>query len=273
MLGYSAYLGKLSIWKGKGGLYLVNALPLEDYVKGVVLAETARGWTQEALKAQAVIVRTYVLSSVSSARRPEYHVTSSVLHQVYKGLNSDLGVEHAVNSTMGEVLTYKGKLIVAYYHSTSVGRTELPENVFGKAYPYLRSVEASGRLSPSAFWNKHVPLREVESASGAKGLTGIKVGTRTDTGRVDEVILVTNDGERKMKAKDLRKLLGWTRLPSTDFSVYVENDEAVFDGMGWGHGVGLCMWTALEMALDGKSYKEILAHFYPGSEITLYENR
>jgi len=273
VLGYSAYLGKLSIWKGDGGLYLVNSLPLEDYVKGVVLAETARGWTQEALKAQAVIVRTFVLSRANSARRPEYHVTSSVLHQVYKGLNSDPGVEYAVNSTMGEILSYNGKPIEAFYHSTSVGRTELPENVFGKAYPYLRSVEASGRLSPSAFWNKRLPLSEVASARGVKTLTGIKVGTMTSTGRVGDVILITSDGEQTIKANDLRKLIGWDKLPSTDFSVYVENEEAVFDGKGWGHGVGLCQWTALEMALDGKSYKEILAHFYPGAEITIYENR
>jgi stage II sporulation protein D len=271
VLGYSSYVGKLSIWKGDGGLYLVNTLPLEDYVKGVVLAETGRQWAREALKAQAVIVRTYVLSRASSARRPEYHVTSSVLHQVYKGLNSDVNVDEAVNSTMDEILTYKGKPIVAFYHSTSVGSTEFPENVFGKSYPYMPSVKASGRLSPYAFWNRRVPLVEIEGATNLRGLKDIRVGSRTGTGRVDEVVLVTSEGENILKAKDLRRLLGWRKLPSTDFDVYVTGSEAVLDGKGYGHGVGLCQWTALEMALEDRNYKEILAHFYPGAEITLHE--
>ena len=273
VLGYSAYMGKLSIWRGKGGLYLVNALPLEDYVKGVVLAETGRQWAREALRAQAVIVRTYVLSRASSATRPEYHVTSSVLNQVYKGLSSDVNVDSAVNSTMGEILTYKGKPIVAFYHSTSVGSTELPENVFGQSFPYMPSVKASGRLSPYAFWNRRIPLVEIEADTGIKGLKDIRVVSRTGTGRADEVVLVSQGAEKTVKAKDLRQKMGWRKLPSTDFDLYVEGTEAVIDGKGYGHGVGLCQWTALEMALDGKNYKEILAHFYPGAEITIQENQ
>jgi len=269
VLGYDAYMGKLTIWKGKGGLYLVNSLPLEDYVKGVVLAETARQWAGEALKAQAVMVRTYVLSHVSSASRPEYHVTSSVLSQVYRGLNSDVNVEEAVNSTVGEVLTYRGKLIEALYHSTSVGSTEAPENVYGNALPYMRSVPASGRLSPLAFWSRRIHLGEIERASRISGISSIRIGTRTSSGRAGDVVLVTGDGERKIIGTKLRSFL---KLPSTDFSVHVEGSEAVFDGKGWGHGVGLCQWTALEMALEGRNYKEILAHFFPGTEIRLDED-
>ncbi len=273
VLGYDSYLGKLSIWRGKSGLYLVNSIPLEDYVKGVVKAETGRDWAEEALKTQSVIVRTYVLSKVMSAKRKEYHVTSSVLHQVYKGLNANVDVEVAVNSTIGEVLTYEDKPIVAYYHSTSVGATENAEDVFGDTAPYLKSVTASGRLSPYAFWKKRVTLHSIASAVGLKNAKEIKILSRTKSGRADDIQVTSKRGKHKkvVKAKNLRRLLGWRKLPSTDFTVYLDKTMAVFEGKGYGHGVGLCQWTALEMALEGTSYKDILAHFYPGAEITSYD--
>lgn len=273
VLGYTAYLGWLSIWKGDGGLYLVNSLPLEDYVKGVVKAELGRQWGEEALKAQAVASRTYVLSRLKRATRPEYHVTSSVLHQVYRGLNSDVDVEGAVDSTRAEVLTFKGKLIEAFYHSTSVGSTELPENVWGNPLEYLPSVKASGRLSPYAFWSRKVALRDFERAMDIEGLKDIKVLSRTAPGRADDVALVMDSSQKLVKATELRKRMGWRVLPSTDFTVHVEGGEAMIEGKGYGHGVGLCQWTALEMAMQGKNYKEILAHFYPGAEITIHEDR
>lgn len=272
VLGYNSYEGRLSIWKGKGEMYLVNALDLEDYVKGVVLAEVGRQWAPEALKAQAVLVRTYVLNKMFSATRDEFHVVSSVLDQVYKGLSSDPEVEAAVNSTRGEILTYKGKPIQAFYHSTSVGRTELPESVFSNPLPYLKSVEASGRLSPHAFWNKRVQFGSFESKLNLKKIREIWVGSRTSTDRADEVVFVSGEGERVFKAKDLRSIIGWGVLKSTDFNVHVEGSEAVFVGKGSGHGVGLCQWTSLEMALEGKNYKDILFHFYKGVEITLDED-
>ena len=115
-------------------------------------------------------------------------------------------------------------------------------------------------------------LRDIASAVDIKkGLSDVRVSSHTSGGRVDDVLLVFKGGEKTVKAKDLRRLVGWRKLPSTDFTVYVDGAVAVLEGKGYGHGVGLCQWTALEMALDGKDYKEILAHFYPGAEITINE--
>lgn len=267
IVGFSDYRGEIEVWRGKDGLYLINELPLEEYVEGVVKAETADDWEDEALKAQAVIVRTYVLKQMTRRRDKRYHVTSTVLHQLFKGLNSDPRVTAAVRATKGQVLTYAGEPIMAFYHSTGGGRTELPEEVFGRSYPYLKSVEASGRLSPLSVWARRIPLDDIAEATHTANLVDIVIASRTSTGRVEDVTLISNPDEVTMKAQDLRKLLGWRRLPSTNFTLKVEGGYANFEGSGYGHGVGLCQWTALEMAREGMKYDEILSYFYPEAEL------
>jgi stage II sporulation protein D len=193
-------------------------------------------------------------------------------------------VADAVRQTRGRILAYEGELIVAYYHSTSCGDTELPEEVFSKDYPYLKSVKASGKLSPYSMWTRRIPIKEIEAATGTKNIKDMVIKSRTATGRAGDIALLTQqegakaDGSstalsnRTVETKDLRKMLGWKRLPSTDFSLRVEDDTVVFEGKGYGHGVGLCQWTALEMALEGKSYEDILLHFYPGTTLVPHED-
>lgn len=263
VVGFSDYSGVIEVWRGNDGLYLVNEIPLEDYVEGVVKAETADDWAEEALKAQAVIVRTYVLRQMMSRRDGVYHVTSTVLHQVYKGLNSDPKVTEAVRATEGQVLTYDGKPIMAFYHSTGGGRTEVPEAVFGQSYPYLKSVEASGRLSPLSVWARRIPIHDIEEATGIENLKDIEIISHTPTGRVENLKLIANPEEVTMSAAELRKKLGWRRVPSTDFTLKVEGGYVNLEGSGYGHGVGLCQWTSLEMAREGMKYDEILSYFYP----------
>lgn len=269
-LGSTSYRGKIEAWKGAGGLYLINELPLEDYVEGVVKAETGKDWAYEALKAQAVIVRTYVLHEKLSHPGRQYDVTSTVLNQVYKGRNPDEIVAAAVAATRGEILTYEGKPIIAYYHSTSVGSTELPEEVFGKSYPYLKSVPAPDNSSPYTMWTRRIPLAEIREATGATHLKDMVILSHTATGRVRDLALVSNPDTREVKATELRRELGWKKLPSTDFSLKIEGDTVVFEGRGYGHGVGLCQWSALEMAKEGKTYREILSYFYPGTKLDVY---
>jgi stage II sporulation protein D len=267
VVGFSDYQGVIEVWRGQDGLYLINEIPLEAYVEGVVKAETGAEWAPEALKAQAVIVRTYVLKQVMRNLGKKYHVTSTVLHQVYKGLNSDPDVTEAVRETSGEVLTYEGEPIMAFYHSTGGGMTELPQEVFGRSYPYLTSVEADGRLSPLSVWARRIPLKDVAELTGTEKLTDIQITSRTATGRAKDMVLVSNPDQVAITAADLRKKLGWRRLPSTNFTVELEGDFAMFEGTGYGHGVGLCQWTSLEMARDGMTYGDILSYFYPGATI------
>lgn len=294
IVGYTNYMGDIEVWKGKDGLYLINELPLANYVEGVVEAETGRDWEMEALKAQAVIVRTYVLNRKIRTNDRKFHVTSSVLHQVYKGHTTDTKISAAVKATEGKILTYDGTPIAAFYHSTCGGKTEEPSEVFGKSYPYLKSVGTNCRLSPYSMWVRRIPVDEIERATGVSNIKDMKIKSRTSTGRVKELVILSGGRapfssepetasrtenkkvpvtSRTLKAAELRKMLGWKRLPSTNFSIRLKGDTAVFEGKGYGHGVGLCQWCALEMAKEGKTYREILSHFYPGAKLKRYEGK
>ena len=267
------YSGNIDVWKGTSGLYIINELPLEDYIKDVVVAEVSADWDIEALKAQAVVSRTYALYQKKANSGSVYHIASSVLNQVYRGNNPDARVARAVDETRSEILTYRGLPIEAFYHSTCGGKTENPEDVFGKSYPYLKSVESTCDISPYSVWEKQIEPREIEKALKLRGIRDIVIKSRTSSGRVKELRITTSSGSSSMSAPDFRKALGWSRLPSTNFSVQKDDGSFLFEGKGYGHGVGLCQWCALKMAREGKTYKEILSHFYPGATITLYENR
>jgi stage II sporulation protein D (peptidoglycan lytic transglycosylase) len=269
----SRYAGNIDVWKGENGLYIINELPLEEYIRDVVAAEIVPDWDMEALKAQAVVSRTYALYQKTMNGNSLYHLASSVLHQVYKGKNPDMRIAYAVSATTGEVLTFDGKLIEAFYHSTCGGKTENPEEVFGKSYPYLKSVESSCDLSPYAVWERSIRLDEIAKAVSIAGIQDISIKTYTSTNRVKQLSIKTDSGVSTMNATDFRKALGWSRLPSTNFTLTRIGDAIIFQGSGYGHGVGLCQWGMLKMAREGKNYREILSFFYPGTTIQLYDNR
>jgi stage II sporulation protein D len=272
----SHYTGNIDVWKGNSGLYLINELPIEDYVKDVVMAEVGSNWDMEALKAQAVISRTYAVYHKRMNGDSIYHIVSSVLHQVYKGNNPDVRVAYAVAETTGEILTFDNRPIEAFYHSTSGGKTENPEDVFGKSYPYLKSVESNCEISPYSAWEKRIEITEIEKALNLSGIKEISIKSYTSTKRVKQLNIINNSGIITINATDLRKALCWSRLPSTNFSVRRDGDSMIFKGKGYGHGVGLCQWGALQMAREEKNYKKILSFFYPGTIIQtiiqLYES-
>lgn len=272
------YSGILEVWKGKSGLYVINELPMEDYLKGVVAAEVGAKWEEEALKAQAVASRTYALyqkrNNFNIYGQMSYHLTSSVLHQVYRGDMISENIIKAVNSTKGEILIYDGEPIVAFYHSTSGGLTEDCVEVFGKNFPYLRPVETNSELSPFYVWEKRIPLLDIEKAINIKNIKDISPASQTVTNRVKDLKIRTNNGEHLYPAKDLRKNLGWDKLPSTMITELIKDgDYFIFQGKGYGHGVGMCQWSAQQMAKEGKTYKEILAKFYPGATLINYADK
>ncbi|UCF86652.1 MAG: SpoIID/LytB domain-containing protein, partial [Nitrospiraceae bacterium] len=247
------------------GLHFIITLPLERYTAGVIAAEIGEDWAMEALKAQAVISRTYALYQKIHAGREDYHITSSILHQVYRGDTDDDRIQRAVVETGGEVLTFKGELIKSFYHATCTGNTELPGEVWGESYPYLQSVPCRGENAPYEQWQRKFQRSEIEKALGLKGIRDMYISSYTATGRVDQLTVVTGAAVEEVKAVALRRLLGYKALPSTDFSINSENGEVIFAGGGYGHGVGLSQWGSLALAHEGKTYREILSHYYPGT--------
>ncbi len=245
----------------------VIELPFEKYIEGVVAAEVGEEWDIEALKAQAVISRSYAVYHKEINSGNGYHLTSTVLHQVYKGENTSPWIALAVKETEGEILTYEGKPIEAFYHSTCGGMTELPEEVWGKSYPYLKSVICVDESSPYYNWKRRFSFKEIERALRVKNIKDISISSFTSTGRAKTLKIITEDLDTpvEVKAVELRRLLGYRELPSTLFTIDVNHGEVTFIGRGYGHGVGLSQWKALEMSKEGKDYREILEYFYPGT--------
>ncbi len=267
ILSGSTYQGAIELWKGSEGYFLINVVELEEYVKGVVASEVGINWPIEALKAQAVLARTYAVAHILRNRtRNFYDVTSSVFHQVYKGKGGTEEVDKAVKETKGEILTFNKEPIMAYYHACSVEKTEDPKEVFGREYPYLQSVEVPFTPSPYNIWERKITFDLLEKVLQIDKIKDVEIVGYTNTGRIKELKFSNGKTSKVIKANDLRRLLKWTILPSTMITdMRVENDGVIFEGRGYGHGVGMCQWCAFQMAQEGKNYRDILQHFYPGT--------
>lgn len=270
-LGERALRGTLLARADGDRVTLVDELELEDYVAAVTGSEMPPSWPAEALKAQAVAARTYALrQKLAAGVDAPVHVEATVLDQVYKGVSAETPATlEAARATAGEVLTSGAEPIEAYFHSACGGRTEAAADAFGHSRPYLVSVACGADAdAPRARWEVQVPLAELASRLGAPGLRGLAVVERTATGRARRLALTLAGGhERSVTANDFRRLVGYDRVPSLDFTVAVKRGEASLRGKGSGHGVGMCQWGARGLAARGESYRAILARYYPGTEI------
>ncbi len=258
----------------------LNEMDMEEYLVCVVAGEVYPTYEKDALKAQAVAARTYLkykMNGGGCANGGDI-CTESTHCQAYKSNETMLSqwdgnyeeyyanVRNAVYETEGEIITYDNRPICALYHSSSVGQTEDCVAVFGGTYPYLKSV--SSTVSPkNSEYEKELTLSKNEFLDKMERSfdldmdeIDIKIISRTASGRVSTLKI----GEKSVKATALRTALG---LRSTDFS-FINNKESItFTMRGYGHGVGLSQVGAQEMAQEGKSYIEILTHYYTGTRV------
>lgn len=269
------YRGLAELNAADKGILVVNQLPLEEYLVGLINCEISSTWPIEAVKAQAIIARTYALNRKTARIASSYHLESSVIDQVYDGCQiEDSRARRAVLETEGEVLTYGGAIIQAFYHSSCGGRTEAAENVWGASLPYLKGVECQYCLTAPAgtAWEYKLSLKEIEErlqAAGYKisGLYDIKAGATNSRGRLKQVVLLASRGGAMVAGDQFRKAVGYAVIKSTRFTVKNIKNEISFSGSGNGHGVGLCQWGSKQRALDGFGSGEILFYYYPGTEL------
>jgi stage II sporulation protein D len=269
------YRGLLEVTALDRGLLVVNELPLEEYLIGLINCEISSAWPMEAVKAQAVIARSYAIYQKLARRGAPYQLESSVMDQVYEGCDvEDSRAARGVQETAGEVLSYEGKVIQAFYHSNCAGHTESAERVWGQPVAYLRGVPCQYCQQANPLkWEQTIPLRKVEALlKGAgyqvAGLRELKVQGRNDSGRVQDVAVYSARGRTLVPSVAFRKALGYGVVKSTNFELRMSGDDCIVTGTGSGHGVGLCQWGAKQRAGDGFSYREILSYYYPGVTLT-----
>lgn len=247
-------------------LQLINVLPLEEYLLGVVGAEMPPTFPLEALKAQAVAARTYALRKKLDAADPDVHLGAGVLHQVYRGLShSDEKVREAIEATRGEVLTLELEPIEAYFHASCGGRTESGQAALSRQLNYLQPVECPCGKHGGTRWEISVSAQELRTLFGAANVSEIKITARSPTGRAR---MLSMGGGRFVDAVEFRRKLGYERIKSLWFELDRPQGGSIrIVGRGFGHGAGMCQWGAKAYAEQGRSYREILLHYYPSVEI------
>jgi stage II sporulation protein D len=259
--------------RGKG-LLVINQVDLEEYVKGVVPAEVNSAWHSEMLKVQAVAARTYALYQHMLSASRDYDVAATIQDQVYRGRQGmDARVVEAVESTRGLVVTHQGAPIYAAFSSTAAGITEDAVIVWSKDLPYLKGVECPFDLeSPYYQWKASFKIETLEKNLRSQGFAVGAIATMTPlaysrAGRVATLRILHSKGELVLRGEELRKAVGYTVLPSTQFTIESIGREVVLSGYGAGHAVGLCQWGAKELAELGYSFSSILRYYYPGTEL------
>ncbi len=270
-----AYRGAVEVYGSESGMLVVNELPLESYLTGLINREISSRWPAEAVKAQAVIARTYALYQMEKRKGELFDLSGTFMDQVYDGMGAeDDAASMAVRATEGEVLSYNGGLALSLYHSNAGGVTEDSREVWAVDYPYLRSVSSPyDRYAPGFFWKFEVKASKVEELLQRAGYNMgepvlIRPVERSRTKRVKSVLVQDSGGTGiVLRGEDLRRVLGYKNLKSTLFDVRRIGDGFVFSGRGSGHGVGLSQWGAKGMAERGSSYREILHYFYPGTSL------
>ncbi len=277
-IGAREYPGRLEIFRTEGGLLVVNELPLEDYVTGSLRGEMSDKWPLEALRAQAVAIRTYAVYHQLLNQAKVYHLAAGTQYQNYAGRvspTSPLWV--AAKQTQGQLLTLGGQLIVTFYHTDSGGWTERPDSVFSGEMPALSGVrDEFSANSPHARWTLELALRDLRDllrrgGIGVGEIRGMEVLDRSESLRVQRLEIRHSQGSMQLRGVDFRRIVGYDTLKSTLFTVSVQGERAIFQGRGWGHGVGLSQYGAKEMGERGYSYRDILAHYYPRTVLTLVD--
>ena len=265
----------------------VEELDLDQYLLGVVSSEMPASFEIEALKAQAVVARTYTIYKITEEKKHENAdiCDDSKCCQAWISKEDRFArwneeeresnwskIEEAVNSTKGEIVKYEGKPINAFFHSNSGGTTDTATAVWGGAnYPYLQAVETSGEdaytqyssevvLSKEEFANK---IREYHSEFQIDYSleNQIEILSYTEGERVKEIKI----GNLNLSGVEIRNIF---KLKSAKFEINIDGENIKFNVIGYGHGVGMSQTGADSMARQGKNYEDIIKHFYTGVEIT-----
>lgn len=323
-IGNTSYRGGIEIRRlTSSDMTVINVLPLEEYLYGVVSIEMSPSWPAEALKAQAVCARNYAVNNFNKYSRYGFNLCDTTASQAYYGYSrEDPRVNAAVDATAGQILVYNGEPALIYYSAASGGRTANVKDVWGSEIPYLISVEDydSGDGKNISAWTVTFSKADIRQKLSNAGIdigevTNMQVTSYSSDGRATKLLITGTNGTKEYERESIRSFLGLksqmftingqggssvyslitsggiesaSSLTATDgtvisnpvfiTSVGTETGSAingsnsqtgdfVLSGKGYGHGVGMSQYGAKAMAEMGKSYNEILAHYFPGTNL------
>ncbi|WP_375470560.1 SpoIID/LytB domain-containing protein [uncultured Nostoc sp.] len=269
-IGDRWYRGRTLVVPTEKGLTAVNWVDDQEYLYSVLGGEMDASWPQEALKAQAIAARTYALYEREKQRNnPIYDLGNTPDRwQIYKGVISESPATYAaVDSTLGQVLTYKNRIILSVFHACSGGHTENVEDVWGSNEPYLRAVQDYDQNIRECNWVKTFSPTEISAKFPEVGnVLDMIPETYSPFRSVKVLKIVGNRGTKVLQGEEVRTAL---KLKSTRFSVTKGADGSfVLQGLGFGHGLGMSQWGAYNLARQGVNHLQILGHYYQGVALT-----
>ena len=278
---------------------MLNILPIEEYLKGVIPREMPVGKGNEyyeALKAFIICARTYTISK-KEEKKNTFDVFSDTRDQVYGGCGIENDIMNSlVDDTRGLILTYEGKPAATLYHSTCGGYTEDVKNVFPQINaPYLSGVKDGNKpycsISPKFTWTEKYDEQSFIQRFVSSGyldnadysFSGVNINSVFKSGRIDELEVNFLNRLNELKTVELhgnniryviRRADNKSILESSNFDINQDSlNNIVITGRGYGHGVGLCQWGALAQSKQGRTYEEILSFYYPGTEVENYNDQ
>lgn len=258
-----------------GEITVVNVIDLEQYLYGVVGSEMPSTWPAAALKAQAVVARTYAIGRLGIRDDVGYDLVAGEGDQAYRGIDGESPrVIAAVDATRGAILVYDGQIVHAYYSADDGGFTA-DGAALSDPQPYLvplRDPYATG--SPDRYWSASVNAQDFAQSVNALvapvgSLTGVAMGAIDSSGRLQSVLLTGSGGSAALSGFDFRRLAGRHLVRSTRItSVALDGRVIRVMGTGFGHGVGMSQWGARTMAAQRFDYPGILRFYYRGTALT-----
>lgn len=295
-LGAASYHGSVTVYLGGVGMDVINTVPLEQYLPGVLDRELIASWHPETFAAQAVAARSYAICKMWDRRGQAFDLEATTASQVYGGASAHDKAVQAVRQTRGQVLTYGGRVLPAYYSSASGGAGQDGSVAFPnqRDLPPLRGRNQGGWdvLSPQFRWGPIVRDREdlgqrlvawgqtnQNAVANLRGVSQIIISRRSASGRPAQFTVVDNSGRRFLlgpeqfrfacnhPAPGLPALAKEQQLKSSYVTIEPVGGGFRFQGQGYGHGVGLSQWGAQNMALRGYGSRAILAFYYPGAKV------
>jgi len=266
------YYGSIKLVSQKNRIYVINLVDITHYLYGVVTSESVSSWDIETLKAQAVASRSFVYYQMIVRKNWLYDVRDDTFDQVYKGISGTTKKSiQATKSTIGEVIIHNKRPILAQFCANTGWHTSSSKEIFGTDFEYLLAQkDPFSKKMPDGKWVKKISIFELENKLNkmgieVKGIIDIKPAKITKSGRVVKVKIVAQNGSKIFKTySSIRRAV---KLKDILLSIERRGDYFIFNGGGYGHGVGYSQWGGQAMAKDGYGYREILSFYYPNTKI------
>lgn len=258
------YGGAISFRVNNKKLDIVNRVDMDEYLKGVLPKEMSPSFPMESLKAQALCSRSFAINNYNKFIKNGYNLDDTTRSQVYYGKDvEEKTTNKAVEETVGQVIKYDGKVAETIFCASSGGYTVASSEAWGgNSVPYLISKEDPYSVHPWKYELKNSDLKKLNLSD----VFSVSLDYN-NSNRVNNLTFSTSKGDVKIKATDFRNKIGNTIIKSTLFDVNVIGNKVFVSGKGYGHGVGMSQYGAVEMAKKGSNYKDIIEFYFPGTNI------